>query len=130
LKKFSLDNTKVSNYTNYALGPFFQKLIAEDIKDGFYSVVFDETTNNAHEKELLVQVRYVSSLLKDVYTAHLKTYYLDDGKATTILECIKNALQEWQLSLRKVVMLSSDGPNVNKTVTKAFKEEVNIASNI
>jgi hypothetical protein len=45
---------------------------------------------------------------------HLETCFLGRATAEDIAQCIKKVLDNANLSLRKLLMLGSNGPNVSK----------------
>jgi hypothetical protein len=123
LQKFSLDKNKVSCYVNMALGPYFKQMLIDDFADGFFTLLFDETRNNKQENELQITVKYWSKTSNKVLNVHARTYYLDKGNAETIFMHLESAMGELNLSYFNMVMLSSDGPNVNKAVMRMVKEK-------
>jgi hypothetical protein len=97
LSKFSLDKNKVSAYVNKALGPFFKETIKKDMKNQHFALLFDETKNNKHKKELQVQVKYESQMLFKVNCLHIRTFELDKADAATIFDRLTSAMQEFDL---------------------------------
>jgi hypothetical protein len=53
-------------------------------------------------------------LVNSVNTVHIRTFELDKADAETIFEHLKSGVAEFGLKLQNFLMLSSDGPNVNK----------------
>ena len=59
-KNFSLSSSKVSYMISYAIVPYFHKMLIDDIKisNSPILLLYDETTNAQHLKQLDFQVRY------------------------------------------------------------------------
>ena len=55
---------------------------------------------------------------------HLETFFLGNAKAETLKEYIVNSLNNAGLHLKKLLMLGSDGPNVNIKVSRLVNEEI------
>ena len=50
---FGLSDTKQSYLITEAVGPYFYKELINEMKNAYFSPLFDETTNNENKKELL-----------------------------------------------------------------------------
>ncbi|XP_008182055.1 uncharacterized protein LOC103309137 [Acyrthosiphon pisum] len=100
---FSLSRTKLSYLIIDCLGPHFRKMLLDECQACYYTIIYDETTNSEGVKELQCAIRY----------------WCDDTK-DYIMKAINNA----NLSIDKLLMLGSDGPNVTKTVFKLVNENV------
>lgn len=57
---FSQGVTIFCYFVTEALGPYFRQKMLQDILNTNYTVSYDETTNNAGEKELQIGIRYWS----------------------------------------------------------------------
>ena len=68
--KFHMSRTKISYLITEGLSPFFIEDLKKDIRDSFYSLLFDETTNNESEKELQIMIRYWPKLKNEIVTRH------------------------------------------------------------
>ena len=79
-EKFQLSRTKVSYLITEAIGPYFTEILKTEISDCYYSILFDETTNNKSEKELQLMIKYYSKSRNEVVTQHLETFFIRDGK--------------------------------------------------
>lgn len=55
---------------------------------------------------------------------HLRTYFIGTASGNIIYEKVKESIEKAQLPLKKLIMISSDGPNVNKTVWNLFNEDL------
>lgn len=124
LKQFTLNPTKASYLISDALAPYFRELFLKDLQSAYYSLEFDETTNSAGFKELQTRVRFWPTSKSKVLSHHLETFFLGHAKATDIVSHLLKAIDNAGLPLANILMLSSDGPNVNKAVFKLMNEEV------
>jgi hypothetical protein len=118
--KFSLDKNKVASYVNEALGPHFKLILYNEVQNEFFTILFDETKNNKHEDEIQIRAKFWSQLAKRVVCVHIKTFYLQKKDAASIVDLLKKAMEEFNMEAKNLVMLSSDGPNVNKRVMRLF----------
>lgn len=96
-------------------------MVLDDLKDSFYTLMFDDTTNAQNKKELQLVLKYYSAKLQEINFVHLNTSFLTSGKAIPAVEVIKKSIHENNLPLNQLVQLGSDGPNV----TKSTKTKVN-----
>lgn len=120
---FSLGRTKMSYLLTEALGPHFRKMLLDDVR-GFYSLMYDETTNKENKKELQIMIRRWSVKFGWVESSHLETFFIGHTRATDIIKFIKQALDNAGLSLNKLASISSDGPNVDKSIFRILNEEI------
>lgn len=122
---FTLSPSKMRYLIKHALGPHFKKQIVNDITgSACYTLYYDETTNEESLKELHVGVRYYSKKLERVVNIHLQTFFLGHATGAILAEQIINSISDSNISMRKLLSLSSDGPNVNKTVFKLVNEKI------
>lgn len=123
-KKFQMNPKKVAYLTTEALGPHYRdKFLDEIIKNKtLFSILFDETSNVQTKNELQIGLRcwYQGRII----TRHLETFFIDNGKADTIVKNILSSLANANLPLEHVLMIGADGPNVNKAVLRKLDEEV------
>lgn len=59
-KNFSMGRTKFAYYVSEALGPYFREEMIRDVEKEYFSICYDETTNNESQKELQIKIRYFS----------------------------------------------------------------------
>ena len=124
LKDFSLGPTKFSYIVTEALGPYFKDQMLQDAYKSFFSVLYDETTNNEGKKELQISIKYWSEKHNEVVTSHLTSIFMGSAKAEDISSNILKSLDSLSLSLNKLIMIGSDGPPVNAKVFRIINEEV------
>jgi hypothetical protein len=75
---------------NEALYPYFRNLLISDINNGFYCLLYDETTDKKIEKELQIKIRYFSEVYKVVRNHHLQTFFIKNGTGKTIARCLNH----------------------------------------
>lgn len=123
-KSFKINPKKAAYLTTEALGPYYREQFLDDIikNDKPFSILFDETTNVQNRNELQIGIRYWDC--DKIITRHLETFFIDNGKAKTIFDKILLSLSNANLSLKNVLMLGSDGPNVNKAVFRMLNDEI------
>ena len=123
-EKFSLGPTKLSYLITEALGPYFYNNMLEDAKSSYYSLLYDETTNNSNHKELQVGIRYWSSKDNEISFHHLKTVFMGHASAKEVADQLKKVINLNGLTFKNLIMLGSDGPNVNKKVFRLIDKIV------
>lgn len=121
---FSLSRTKFRYFVADALGPYFRDHLTNDLSGAYYTLIYDETTNAGGRKELQIFVRYWSNNCNRVISQHLQTFFIGQATAKDIQEKLNEALDNANLSRQMLLMLGSDGPNVNKKVARLINDEV------
>ncbi|XP_063230993.1 uncharacterized protein LOC134535717 isoform X1 [Bacillus rossius redtenbacheri] len=121
---FSLSSTKFRYLLTDALSPYFRNLILKDMDGAYYSVCYDEATNHTGRKELQIAIRYWSNTKLQIITHHLETFFIGSATGKILVEKINSALDNAGLPRQKILMLGSDGPNVNKKVARIICEEL------
>lgn len=124
--KFSLSRSKMSYLITDALGPHFRQIVLDGIQNHstYYTFMYDETTNSESKKELQVAVRYWCNTKKEIVVSHLETFFIASATAVKIEEYLMLALDNADLPKEKLLMLGSDGPNVNKKVFRLVNEGI------
>ena len=77
----------------------------------YISILLDESCDISVTKKLLIYAKTISSDF-DIETHFLDNLQISDGTAKTIYQSVKNALQERNISLNKVLAVGSDGASV------------------
>lgn len=121
---FSLGNNKAHYLVTDALAPYFKKLQIQEMEGSFFTLYYDETTNAAGVKELQTGVRYWSNKHKRIICQHLETFYITTATATVLTDKICDAMTNASLPLSNLLMLGSDGPNVNKAVARLINNQL------
>jgi hypothetical protein len=123
---FSLSSSKVSYLISDATGPHFHELLLRDVKESDlpYTIQYDETTNAQTQKQLDIAIRFWSAKRECVMVHHLQTFLMGHATGKQLSEKILEAIHGNNLRLELLLMLESDGPNVNKTVWNNINETV------
>jgi hypothetical protein len=114
-KSMKIGRTKLA-YVRKAIASWFWDLTHKDIGESFFTLMFDDTTNNLNKKELQIVVKYWSNNLKRLSFVHLKSAFMINGKAQPTVDVLMKTIREDKLNTIKLIQLGSDGPNVTKTV--------------
>ena len=77
----------------------------------YFSILLDESCDISVTKKLLIYAKTISSDF-DIETHFLDNLQISDGTAKTIYQSVKNALQERNILLSKVLAVGSDGASV------------------
>ena len=81
----------------------------------YFSLIVDKTTQQ-NMKQLDIYVRYWSLMENKIAARYLNSCFLGHATADIMKDNIVKCLTEDELSLAKMIMLSSDGSNVNKSL--------------
>ena len=127
-KKFKLGETKTKYYLEHGLQVHFRDLLLKKLENNtvskYFVVCFDETLNeNLQEKQLDMYLRFWDC--DKVITRYIHSEFLGKAQATHLVSCFEN-LNKIQ-SLKHLVQVSMDGPNVN---IKAHRELNEISRNM
>jgi len=123
---FSLNRTKLSYLITDSLGPHFKQILLDECQNTYYTLIYDETTNAEGAKELQCAIRYWSDAVNEVVVHLLETFFIGTATGQILEEYIMKALNNGNIPIEKLLMLGSDGPNVNKKVFKLVNENVKI----
>ena len=89
-----------------------------------YTVHYDETTNTKSQKELQIKVLFWHEDKQEVECHHLETCFIGQATGDILHSYILKAVDNACLPLQNMLMLSSDGPTVNKKVFRLVNEAV------
>lgn len=120
---FRLHRSKLA-YFRKSIALWFKEMIFKDAATSPFTIMFDDTENNAHAKELQIVLKYYSKDLKKLKFVHLESAFLGSATGEIISEALKVAITSNKLDVHRCVMLGADGPNVNKTVKRLFDKYV------
>ena len=111
--KMELGRLKIAYILVYGLAKYFREELLDDLKDCKHTVVlFDESLNKcAQRQQMDLAVRFWSSKLDEVSTRYLTSAFLGRARAVDLLEALKAKVPVDLL--KRVEMVSMDGPNVN-----------------
>ena len=120
----TLGRTKHTYVIVHALGPYFYNHLTDDMDGSYFSLQFDETTNAKDVKELRILVNFWSKALNRPSVRHLETVFIGQATAKIITDHIVSAIDKSAFSLSGLIMIGSDGPNVNKSIFSKMNEKV------
>ena len=100
-EKFFLNPTKIRYLMSDALSPYFRTKLLKDINSSYFTLMFDETTNNVSTKELQTSIRFWSKEKNEVVSHHLETFYMGHATAESLKNNILMALNNADLQLSK-----------------------------
>ena len=106
-------------YDGYGLGPHFLQMTVDNILSStniYYSIHFDETTPVQVKKQMDVLVRYFSETNGEIKVGFLKALLFGHAFGEKVSDELLKTLEELGLPLKLLLSISSNGPNVNKTV--------------
>lgn len=121
-----LKEKKVSYVINHGIAKYFDEKVKEDIahSDSPVSIAFDETTNIFVKRQLDFYIRFWSRDINSVCCRYLTSIFLGHATADILLKELLDSISEFNIPLEKILCLSMDGPNVNKSLLRKFDEIV------
>lgn len=111
-QSISLGRTKCAAIIKNVWYPHFKKDLCDDIGDGMFSLLVDESTDISTIKQLGIVIKYFSTCNKSVVGSFLKLQGIDSGNAETIANSIKTVLFEFGLNIQKCVGIGTDNAAV------------------
>lgn len=85
------------------------------------------TTNEQNNKQIEVYVKYWSEDKNEAVSHHFRTFLMGHATNDDLSEKIISAIEEAKLKLCGLLMLGSDGPNVNKAVWRKVDKQMTVA---
>ena len=124
-KGMQMKRNKATRILSDGLGPHFKSLVENEIRNTAlaYTLEIDETTTAKHWRQLDVLARYYSEENESVVVYHLSSVTL--GRVNHKLLYQKLADVATPLYTKKLLQISTDGPNVMKALTKEAKKKLN-----
>lgn len=121
-----LKEKKVAYVIKHGISKYFEKCLIKDIADSSpgITLAFDESTNVQTKRQMDIYARYWSKQFNLVTCRYLKSVFLGHATADIILKELLDAVSAFDIPLSKIICLSMDNPNVNKSVLKKFSEEI------
>ena len=113
----------------HGLGPYFQDLTVKDIKvyDAYFTLHFDETVTKQAKKQLDVLLRFWSTDSGYVKVRYLTSLFYGHAFAEKVSADLIKCLENLKLPVKRLLSISSDGPNVNKSIKAKLEKKVNDA---
>ena len=121
---FSMSSSKVSYLISEATGPYFKRIVVDDIlnSQSRYTVHYDETTNAQTQKQLDIKVRFWCPAQGKVVVHHLQSYLMGHATGAHLARKLISAIHDNGLTVNNLIMVESAGPNGNKTVWNLLKK--------
>ena len=82
----------------------------------YFTLHFDETTTSQIKKQFDILVKYYSDNYNEVRVRFLKVAVFGHVYAESLANELCETFQKFSLPLKYLLLLSSDGPNVNKAI--------------
>lgn len=95
IKEIKLHRSKCTAILKNIIAPHFKYDLRTDIKDSFYSLLIDESTDIAVLKQLGICIIYFSMTKKNITSTFLKLQSLEGGDAQSIIKAVKTTLAEY-----------------------------------
>ena len=109
LKDLKIHRTKCSGMINHILGPMVHEQLLADMKNSYFSLIIDESTDVSDKQCLGVMVKYFSKTQKKVVTTLYRLIELESTTADAITEAILQALEQDKLPVGRLVGIGVDG---------------------
>lgn len=130
---FSLSRSKVSYLIANGLGPYFTQQLVNEIQSSpetYFTLHFDETTTIQMKKQMDLLVRFYCSPQMDsckvggVEVRFLASFTFGHAFGENVADAITTKLEQLNLPLAHLLSVSTDSPNVNKTVKRLLNNSV------
>lgn len=124
-KSMQLQKDKVSYTICFGLAPYFEKKLAQHLKElPFVAVSFDESLNKVSQmNQMDIIVRFWSSTENKVVTRYLTSVFLGHSTSNDLIKAFKEALSS-KIELRNIIQISMDGPAVNWKFLRELQDEI------
>ncbi|XP_043268500.1 uncharacterized protein [Venturia canescens] len=128
ISNLKLHRTKCSMLIKNVLGPCMLQELIQEIGDGPYSLIIDESTDLSTQKVLCIMLRFFSFEKREVVTTFYRLIKLIDADAKSVHSAIKLQLEQDGLKVENMVGIGVDGASVmvgkHNSVTALFKREI------
>ncbi|MEW8547687.1 MAG: hypothetical protein AB2693_29620 [Candidatus Thiodiazotropha sp.] len=125
-KNFSISHQKVSYLLSDGLGPYFQQSTVKDVlgSSAYFTIHFDETVSGQCKKQMDILIRYWSEKSACIQVHYLNSLFYGHAFAERVAKDLIDCMSNLKLPLSKLLCLSSDGPNVNKSIKSKIDNAV------
>lgn len=112
-KQFQMQKDKLLYVITFGLGPYFQKILINDIIEyELFAISFDESLNKVSQKaQMDLIVRYWNDDSNMVNTRYLTSSFLEWDTANHLKNLIESAITKLNLSVVKIIQIGLEGPN-------------------
>lgn len=124
--RFAVHKDKLAYIVTYGLGPYFQQKLVDVVKGcPFYAISFDESLNKVAQKgQMDIIVRFWNNGNQEVSTRYLTSAFLGRATSADLLQAFTSAIGSQSLDLKKMIQVSSDGPNVNIKFARELQSQL------
>ena len=112
LKGIHLSTTRCTNILRQGLGLYFSKELVQILRDTYFSIIPDETTDVATEKQLGICVLYFDELTVQPVTRFFDMVEVETATAVGFYNAIKSSFEEKKIPIKNIIGYSSDTTNV------------------
>ena len=117
---FTLNRPKASYLISDGLGPILTKHLMKEINstDTAFTLMYDETTTKQVRKQMDIPVRFWLETKENGVVYFLKALFFGQAKGVNVAHSTSNIIfdEEFMFPADCLFSLSSDGPNVNRTI--------------
>ena len=118
--RFTLNRSKASYLISDGLGPILTKHLMKENNstDSAFTLMYNETTTKQVRKQTDILYRFWLETKEKVVAHFLKALSFGHAKGVDVAHIISNIIfdEEFKFPADYLFNLSSDGPNVNKTI--------------
>ena len=121
---FSLSRTSASCTISEGMAPYFTCQMLADLRDSdlTFCVHIDETTTAQVKKQMDLTVRYWSPTHNEVWVRFYTSLFFSHAEGVKVATAMYNKMQDDGIQVDKMLTLTQDGPNVNKTIFQKMNE--------
>ncbi len=112
LKGIHLSATKCTNILRQGLGLYFSKHLVKILRETYFSIIPDETTDVSTEKQLGICVSYFDEKSVRSVTRFFDMVEVENCTATGLYKAIKGSFEEKKIPIKNIIGYSSDMTNV------------------
>ena len=126
--QFSMGHTRASYVMRHGFGPVVQKELVKETNtsENWYTLFLGETITKQLAKQINFFIRHWSNSEYQVVTRYLDSKVFNHVKAEDLCNKIIDAMQESGLDLKLLFNISSDDPNINKSLSSKLNEQMRI----
>ena len=112
-------------------GPYFQKQLFYDVNSSKNPVTlhYDETTTTQVIKQMDLHFHFWSEEQNEVVRRFYTALMFGHAEGAKVAAAMVDKLEKDKVNLSSILTLSSDGPNVNKTIFRAVNMPLKSAGN-
>ena len=125
-EKFAIVRTKMSFVVRHGLGPSVLEEISKDINAsvGCITLLLDETATAQVKKQCHFLIQYWSEELNEICTRYVTSKMFGHTSVEHLMQLTLDVLDECSLLLEKFANISTDGPNINKSLHRKLDSKL------